>query len=237
MFSAYTSFLTILQHHLKKEDKKSLLYCGLQKQKNKRGENLEKFKTSDEFKIFLASKKSGSCGLNITAANHVIITELGWHSCEQEQMEHRSARFGQKKNVFVYYPLGRNSIEIWKLYKIAQKDIAQMSWTKNLPKENIDSNEANISEKDVRHIYSLLNEAKEKSPEKNLFTEFTNRILLRYQNSYEYNILDENFDKVELKSDKKKETQLMALALESSLLQTTQSDDDEDMPELEDYDE
>lgn len=154
VFSGFSSFLVLLDYHLKlRKLGNPTLYIGQIKNKTK---NLQDFK-SGSFDILLAAKKCGSCSLNITEANHVIIAEQGFNVPEQEQCECRSGRIGQKKDVFVYFPICSNSIELWKLYKITGKYEKQMGWTRGNPEDPELKGKTFITDADIREIYNLIN--------------------------------------------------------------------------------
>ena len=59
----------------------------------------------DDFDVLLLSPKAGGVGLNLTAANHVIHLTRWWNPAVEDQCTDRVYRIGQKKPVFLYYPL------------------------------------------------------------------------------------------------------------------------------------
>ena len=60
---------------------------------------------TDEFDVLLLSPKAGGVGLNLTAANHVIHLTRWWNPAVEDQCTDRVYRIGQKKPVFLHYPL------------------------------------------------------------------------------------------------------------------------------------
>lgn len=78
---------------------------------------IEKFRKSTNPSIFFATYKTGSEGLNLTCANHVILEEPWWSPSVHEQAIARSYRTGQKRNVNVWYPIISQSIE-YRIYDI-----------------------------------------------------------------------------------------------------------------------
>lgn len=51
------------------------------------------------------SPVAAGMGLNVTAANHVIHYSRHWNPAKENQATDRACRIGQKKDVFVYYPM------------------------------------------------------------------------------------------------------------------------------------
>lgn len=78
VFSNFTSMLDILQPFLDKEDMEYVRYDGGMRN-DKREASLYKLKNDEDCKILLCSLKCGALGLNLTAANRVVILEPFWN--------------------------------------------------------------------------------------------------------------------------------------------------------------
>ena len=57
-----------------------------------RDQVLTKFKTNPKTNVALISFKAGSTGLNLTAANHVILMDLWWNPALEDQAFDRAHR-------------------------------------------------------------------------------------------------------------------------------------------------
>jgi SNF2 family DNA or RNA helicase len=75
--------------------------------------------------LFLIRLKTGGTGLNLTAADYVIILDLWWNLAVEDQAADRAHRMGQLRPVTVYRLIMKNSIEekIVTLHK-NKKDLA-----------------------------------------------------------------------------------------------------------------
>ena len=61
--------------------------------------------------LFLISLKAGGVGLNLTAADTVILYDPWWNPAVEEQATDRAHRIGQDKPVFVYKLVTAGTIE------------------------------------------------------------------------------------------------------------------------------
>ena len=72
---------------------------------------MTRFQTDDACPLFLISLKAGGVGLNLTAADYVFILDPWWNPAVEAQAVDRAHRIGQKKRVFVYRLLCRDTVE------------------------------------------------------------------------------------------------------------------------------
>ena len=73
--------------------------------KQSRQASIDEFQSIDGFNVIIMSPIAAGMGLNVTAANHVIHYSRHWNPAKENQATDRAYRIGQKKDVFVYYPM------------------------------------------------------------------------------------------------------------------------------------
>lgn len=78
---------------------------------NKRNEYIDEFRNDSSIKVLFSGSKVGNMGLNITQANHIIHLSNWWNPNVSEQANHRCHRTGQKKEVYVYNLITKDTIE------------------------------------------------------------------------------------------------------------------------------
>lgn len=109
VFSQFTKMLDILKTDLKKRKIKHLYLSGQTKNRQKL---IDEFNAEDSDKsVFLISLKAGGVGLNLTAADNVIIFDPWWNPSVENQAVDRAHRIGQKKSVNVYRLITKGTIE------------------------------------------------------------------------------------------------------------------------------
>lgn len=80
-----------------------------------REEYINNFNKSTESRIFLASTKACSLGVNLTGANRLVLFDISWNPTDDQQAMFRIFRFGQSKPVYIYRMVTKDTIEehIW----------------------------------------------------------------------------------------------------------------------------
>lgn len=101
VFSQFTKMLDKIEPFLRHAGHKFVRYDGSLKNDD-RTKVLDKFKTTAQVNVILISFKAGSTGLNLTAANHVILVDLWWNPALEEQAFDRAHRLGQTRDVEIY---------------------------------------------------------------------------------------------------------------------------------------
>ncbi len=85
-------------------------YAMLHGQTKKRDAEVAKFQSGD-VDLFLISLKAGGVGLNLTAADTVILYDPWWNPAVERQAMDRAHRIGQDKPVFVHRLIAENTVE------------------------------------------------------------------------------------------------------------------------------
>jgi superfamily II DNA or RNA helicase len=107
VFSQFTSMLALIRARF---DASQIRYSLLTGQTKDRKSVIDGFQggASD---VFLISLKAGGVGLNLTAADTVIVFDPWWNPAVEEQAIDRAHRIGQDKAVFVYRLVAAATIE------------------------------------------------------------------------------------------------------------------------------
>ena len=107
VFSQFTEMLALIEPEL---DALDLPYLKLTGDTVNRGEVVDAFQNGN-VPIFLISLKAGGVGLNLTAADTVILYDPWWNPAVEQQAIDRAYRIGQGKPVFVYKLVASGTVE------------------------------------------------------------------------------------------------------------------------------
>jgi superfamily II DNA or RNA helicase len=107
VFSQFTSMLALIRIRL---DAERIRYSLLTGETVDRKTAIETFQ-SGATEVFLVSLKAGGVGLNLTAADTVIIFDPWWNPAVEQQAIDRAHRIGQDKAVFVYRLVAAGTVE------------------------------------------------------------------------------------------------------------------------------
>ena len=109
VFSQFTSYLELIKPELKKR-KWDFYYLDGQTPMEKRQQMVDDFQKG-KCRLFLSSLKAGGLGLNLTAANYVILLDPWWNPAIENQAMDRTHRIGQKRVVTVIRLVSSQTIE------------------------------------------------------------------------------------------------------------------------------
>ncbi len=112
IFSTFTTALELVKKMIDKYfDSDVCVQVDGSTKGSQRDVKLEQFKSNKRTRILLMTYKTGSEGLNLTCANHVICIEPWWTPSVEDQAVARAWRNGQKKPVNIYRIIINNTIE------------------------------------------------------------------------------------------------------------------------------
>ena len=147
LFSQFVNMLDIIKDWLDRSGIKYEYLTG--KTKDRKGA-VDRFNNDPTIPIFLISLKAGGTGLNLTGADYVIHYDPWWNPAVEDQATDRAYRIGQKKKVFVYRLITRNTVEekIQNL-KTIKRDLVDsvISVDRNITKS--------LTMDDIREIFSV----------------------------------------------------------------------------------
>lgn len=108
IFSQFVKFLHLLRDELGKD---KIDHCYLDGQSNDRGAQVDRFQTDANARVFLISLKAGGYGLNLTAADHVMLMDPWWNPAVEAQAIDRAHRLGQERVVTALRLVTRGTVE------------------------------------------------------------------------------------------------------------------------------
>ena len=104
----YSQFTSVLD---KIEKRLSAAYLRLDGQTKNRADLVERYQTDPQIPIFLISLKAGGVGLNLTAADYVLLYDPWWNNAIESQAIDRAHRLGRKGRVIARRYYTNNTIE------------------------------------------------------------------------------------------------------------------------------
>lgn len=110
IFSYSLLYLKILSHLLANTSYTHQYLSGELKL-NERTQAVKDFSVDPNCFVFLISARAGGVGLNITAANKVVIFDPSWNPSQDAQAMDRAYRFGQKRDVEVFRLISVGTVE------------------------------------------------------------------------------------------------------------------------------
>ena len=107
VFSQFVQMLRLIEQQVRKH---GWSYAMLHGGTTGRDKEIDKFQQGDA-SLFLISLKAGGVGLNLTAADTVILYDPWWNPAVERQAMDRAHRIGQDKPVFVHRLIVEGSVE------------------------------------------------------------------------------------------------------------------------------
>lgn len=109
-FSQFVMVLDIMERVLSDNGIKFVRFDG-STQTAERQNIIDQFTRHEDIPVFMLTTQSGGTGINLTAANKVIINDLSWNPHEDVQAENRAHRVGQQRPVEVVRLVTRGTVE------------------------------------------------------------------------------------------------------------------------------
>jgi SNF2 family DNA or RNA helicase len=146
----FSQFVKQLEIYRKCFDSRHLRYTYLDgsMSNQQRQEAVCQFQEDEAINYFLISLKAGGVGLNLTAADYVFIIDPWWNPAVEQQAIDRTHRIGQKKTVFTYKFITKDTVE--------EKILALQEKKKSLASSIITTEESFIKNIDVDEIMEIL---------------------------------------------------------------------------------
>jgi DNA repair and recombination protein RAD54B len=93
-----------------------------------RQQRVDSFQSDSKQRVFLLSTKAGGVGLNLFAANRLVLFDSGWNPAHDAQAQARVWRDGQMQKTFIYRLLNTGTME----EKIFQRQISKLGMSKTV---------------------------------------------------------------------------------------------------------
>ncbi|KAK3942710.1 ATP-dependent helicase fft2 [Diplogelasinospora grovesii] len=153
VFTRFAKVIELLGESLASEDIKYLSLQG-NTDVNERQELINEFNSDESIPVFLLTTGSGGTGINLTAANKVIIFDQSDNPQDDIQAENRAHRLGQTRPVEVIRLISKDTIEEL-IYKACQKKLELASkvtgaWSEAVPEMTAAEMEAMVREEYMR---------------------------------------------------------------------------------------
>jgi superfamily II DNA or RNA helicase len=108
IFSSFVKHLMIVEHKIAQM---GIGYQMLVGSTTNRQDIVDDFQNNPSCHVFLISIKAGGVGLNLTAADYILVLDPWWNPAVENQAIARAHRIGQDKPVFVYRFISVGTVE------------------------------------------------------------------------------------------------------------------------------
>ncbi len=108
VFSQFTGSLKAIGGLCDRRGWKKVVLTGETRDRHR---EVESFQNDPRIRVFLLSLKAGGVGINLTAADYVVIFDPWWNPAAERQAIDRAHRMGQSRQVIAFKLIVRDSIE------------------------------------------------------------------------------------------------------------------------------
>jgi ATP-dependent DNA helicase len=124
-----------------------------------RRDQIKAFNTNKNYKIFLLSTRAGGQGINLTAADTVILYDSDWNPQQDLQAQDRAHRIGQTRPVIVYRLATKGTVEQTLLEKAdSKRRLERLVIQKGKFKSLLDNNNGTTIHNEVEELRKALGE-------------------------------------------------------------------------------
>ncbi len=107
----FSDFVNLLEIVSAEFDRRGWKFVQLTGSTQNREDVVNRFQNDADCPFFLISLKAGGVGLNLTAADYVLLLDPWWNTAAEEQAICRAYRMGQQNPVFVYRYVSESTLE------------------------------------------------------------------------------------------------------------------------------
>ncbi len=111
IFTQYVEMGKLIQKLISKKFKREVLFLHGSQSRQEKTNVIDTFQENEDYKILVATLKTGGTGLNLTAAQNVIHYDLWWNPAVENQATDRVHRIGQENDVMVYRFITKGTLE------------------------------------------------------------------------------------------------------------------------------
>ena len=111
IFTQYVEMGKLIQQLASKKLKEEVLFLHGSQTRKEKANVIDTFQENPDYKILVATLKTGGTGLNLTAAQNVIHYDLWWNPAVENQATDRVHRIGQENDVMVYRFITKGTLE------------------------------------------------------------------------------------------------------------------------------
>ena len=146
VFSQWTSFLDIIEPHLTANDVRFTRIDG-KLNSNKRDQAIAEFSNDPKCTVLLASLNVCSVGLNLVAANQVILCDSWWAPAIEDQAIDRVYRLGQTRETTVWRLVMEGSVEDTVLkIQAAKRELSSTALSEGIDKKKGESMQSRLAD-------------------------------------------------------------------------------------------